>query len=165
LRLITMTRTHTHTHTQLVGLLWTWDRPVADNYLTTHISHNRHTIMTQAEFEPAIPASKRPQTHCLRCVHTCNVTAYRNAITLQVTDMIQSYHLNFHPVPHGVTVSCERYTMGFHFVTGGRSIATLKKARGEDGGDVSIARPDLLRPFDATAKYRQRTEHARNITV
>jgi hypothetical protein len=23
------------------------------------------------------------------------------------------YDLNFHPVSHGVTVSCERYTMGF----------------------------------------------------
>jgi hypothetical protein len=48
-----------------------------------------------------------------RWVHTCNVTAYRNAVTLQVTDTIRSYDLNFHPVPHGVTVSCERYTMGF----------------------------------------------------
>jgi hypothetical protein len=32
---------------------------------------------------------------------------------LQVTDTIRSYELNFHPVPHGVTVTCERYTMGF----------------------------------------------------
>jgi hypothetical protein len=46
-------------------------------------------------------------------VHTCNVTAYRNAVTLQVTDTIRSYDLNFHPVPHGVTVSCERYTVAF----------------------------------------------------
>ena len=28
-------------------------------------------------------------------------------------DTIRSYELNFHPVPHGVTVSCERYTLGF----------------------------------------------------
>jgi len=48
----------------------------------------------------------------LRWVHNCNVTAYRNAVTLQVTDTIRSYELNFHPVPHGVTVSCERYTLG-----------------------------------------------------
>jgi hypothetical protein len=34
-------------------------------------------------------------------------------VTLQVTDTIRSYDLNFHPVPHGVTISCERYTMGF----------------------------------------------------
>ena len=46
----------------------------------------------------------------LRWVHTCNVTAYRNAVTLQETDKIRSYELKFHPVPHGVTVSCERYT-------------------------------------------------------
>ena len=41
------------------------------------------------------------------------VTAYRNAVTLQETDTIRSYELNFHPVPHGVTVSCERYTLAF----------------------------------------------------
>ena len=46
-------------------------------------------------------------------VHACNVTAYRNAVTLQVTHTIRSYELNFHPLPHGVTVSCERYTVGF----------------------------------------------------
>jgi len=44
---------------------------------------------------------------------TCNVTAYRNVVTLQVTATIQSYELNFLPVHHGVTVSCERYTLGF----------------------------------------------------
>ena len=49
----------------------------------------------------------------LRWVHTCNVTACRNAVTLQVTHTIRSYKLNFYPVPHGVTVSCERYTLGF----------------------------------------------------
>jgi hypothetical protein len=43
-------------------------------------------------------------------VHTCNVTAYRNAVTLQVTHTTRSYDLNFHPVPLGVTVSCKRYT-------------------------------------------------------
>jgi hypothetical protein len=30
-----------------------------------------------------------------------------------VTDTIRSYELNFHPVPHGATVSCERYTRRF----------------------------------------------------
>ena len=48
-----------------------------------------------------------------RWVHTCNVTVYRNAVTLQETDTIRSYELNFHPVPHGVTVFCERYTLAF----------------------------------------------------
>ena len=46
-------------------------------------------------------------------VHTCNVTAYRKAVRLQVTDTIRSYKLNFHLVPHGVTVPCELYTLGF----------------------------------------------------
>jgi hypothetical protein len=61
------------------------------------------------------PSAHRPRdTTCymLKWVHTCNVTTYRNAVTLQVTDTIRSYDLNFHPVPHDVTVSCERYTMG-----------------------------------------------------
>jgi hypothetical protein len=46
-------------------------------------------------------------------LHTSNVTTYRNAVTLQATDTIRSYDLNFHPVPHDVTVSCERYTRLF----------------------------------------------------
>jgi hypothetical protein len=46
-------------------------------------------------------------------VHTCNVNTYCNTITLQVTDTIRSYELNFHPMPHGITVSCECYTMRF----------------------------------------------------
>jgi len=49
----------------------------------------------------------------LRWVHTCNVTACRNAVTLHVTHTIRSYEQKFVPVPHGVTVSCERYTAGF----------------------------------------------------
>jgi hypothetical protein len=49
----------------------------------------------------------------VRWVHTCNVTAYRNAVTLQVTDTVRSYGLNIHPVPHCVTASCERYTRRF----------------------------------------------------
>jgi CRISPR/Cas system-associated endoribonuclease Cas2 len=42
-----------------------------------------------------------------------NVYAFRNAATLQVTHTLQSYDLNFNPVPHGVTVSCKRYTRRF----------------------------------------------------
>ena len=40
---------------------------------------------------------------------------------LKVTDTIRSYELNFNPVPHGVTVSCERYTVGFLVCYGSRS--------------------------------------------
>jgi hypothetical protein len=57
----------------------------------------------------------------LRSVHTGNVTTYRSAATLQVTDTIRSYGLNFHPVPQGVTVSCERYTVGFKVCYGSPS--------------------------------------------
>jgi hypothetical protein len=38
-----------------------------DLYLTTYNIHDRQTSMSQAEFEPTIPASKRPQTHTLDC--------------------------------------------------------------------------------------------------
>jgi hypothetical protein len=82
-------------------------------------------------------------THCIevlipldarviKWVRTCNVTPYRNAVTLQVTDTIRGYDLNFHPVPHGVTVSCERYTVGFRVCYGSQ------KWRGADGGDVTV---------------------------
>jgi hypothetical protein len=31
-------------------------------------------------------------------VHTCNITTYRDAVTLQVADTVWSYELNLHPV-------------------------------------------------------------------
>ena len=87
----------------------------------------------------------------LRWVHTCNVAAYRNAVTLQVTDTIRIYELNFHPVHHGVTVFCERYTVGFPVCYGSPSDAFAastgfvylyilpfkEKEKRADGGDVS----------------------------
>jgi hypothetical protein len=66
----------------------------------------------------------------LRWVHTCNVAAYRNAVTLQVTDTKRSYDLNFHPVPHGVTVSCERCTMGFPVCYGRKKHQECKDSEG-----------------------------------
>jgi hypothetical protein len=36
-----------------------------DLHLTTHNTHNRQTNMPPAEFEPAILACERPQTHAL----------------------------------------------------------------------------------------------------
>jgi hypothetical protein len=41
-----------------------------DLYLTTQDNHKRQTSLTPAGFEPAIPASKRPQTHALERVAT-----------------------------------------------------------------------------------------------
>jgi len=34
---------------------------------------------------------------------------------------MRSYELKFHPVPHGLTVSCERYTLGFPVCYGSSS--------------------------------------------
>jgi len=69
---------------------------------------------------------------------------------LQVTDTIRSYELNFHPVPHGVTVSCERYTVVFPvcyrspsdvFATSSfvhlYTLRFKEKEKRADGGDVS----------------------------
>jgi hypothetical protein len=96
----------------------------------------------------------------LRWVHTCNVTAYHNAVTLQVTDTIQSYKLNFHPVLHGVTVPSQHYTLGFPVCYGSPSdvfaassglvhLYTLRFKEKEKRAAVvtcHIGRPDLLRP-------------------
>jgi len=50
-----MTHTHTHKGTALRR----------DLYLTTHNIHKRQATTLPVEFEPAIPASERPQTHAL----------------------------------------------------------------------------------------------------
>ena len=46
----------------LVGFLWTSDQPDAE---TTTWQHSRKTSIPPAGFEPAVPASVRPQTHAL----------------------------------------------------------------------------------------------------
>jgi hypothetical protein len=48
---------------QLVGLLWTRDRPVAETSTWQYNTHKRRTSMPPVGFEPKIPASARPQTH------------------------------------------------------------------------------------------------------
>jgi len=42
-----------------------WSARHIELYLTTHNIHNRQISMPQAGFEPAIPASERPQTHAI----------------------------------------------------------------------------------------------------
>jgi len=42
-----------------------WSGRRTDLYLTTHNTHKTQTSLTPAGFEPAIPASERPQTHVL----------------------------------------------------------------------------------------------------
>jgi len=60
---------HTHTHNdakQSVGLLWTSDRPFPETSTSQHATlNNRLTSMPPVGFDPAIPASKRPQTYAL----------------------------------------------------------------------------------------------------
>jgi hypothetical protein len=51
----TNTHTHTHTHPVRVG--------VDTATYTTHNKHNDETSISPVEFEPAIPAIKRPQTY------------------------------------------------------------------------------------------------------
>ena len=62
-------------------------------------------------------------------VNTCNITAYRNTVTLQVTNTIQSSELNFHPVDHGLTVSWKRYTLGFPVCYGSPSDVLATSSR------------------------------------
>ena len=52
---------------QSVGLLWTSGQPAAEtSYLTTYNTQQRqNSISPPVGFEPAIPASERPQTHAL----------------------------------------------------------------------------------------------------
>ena len=69
-------------------------------------------------------------------------------VTLQVTLTIRSYELNFHPVPHGVTVPASVTPWGSQFVTGVWAMSlqlagvsyiciyiTLKRKREKSGGD------------------------------
>jgi hypothetical protein len=42
-----------------------WSARRRDTYLTTHNTHNTEASMPPVRFEPAIPASKTPQTHAL----------------------------------------------------------------------------------------------------
>jgi hypothetical protein len=83
--------------------------------------------------------------------YTCNVTALCNDVTLQVTDTIRNYELNFHPVPHGVQYPASVTRWGSQFFTGVRAMslqlavasftyihyALKKKEKRADGCDVS----------------------------
>jgi hypothetical protein len=57
----------------------------------------------------------------LRRVHTCNVTAYRIAVTLQVTDTIRSYDLKFIPCLMAQQYPASVTPGGSQFVTGASS--------------------------------------------
>jgi hypothetical protein len=65
LLIVEASRSHSDT-SDSVGLLWTSDEPDADTSTwQQHNTHNRQACMPPAEFEIAVPASERPQTHAL----------------------------------------------------------------------------------------------------
>jgi len=62
--------------------------------------------------DPAVPCNTSSMYAAYRIKWKKIEFLYR-ALQLQGTETIQSYELNFHPVLHGVSVSCRRYTVGF----------------------------------------------------
>jgi len=52
-----------------------------DIYVTTHNTHKRQTSMLLAEFEPTIPASKRPQTHVSKTMQFRRPTPPGHSVT------------------------------------------------------------------------------------
>jgi len=56
---------HTHTRARASAPLDEGSARRRDLYLTTHNTHKRHTSTPLMGSEPAIPASKRPNTHTL----------------------------------------------------------------------------------------------------
>jgi len=71
-----------------VGLLWTSDLPDAE---TTHNAHCRQTFMPAAGFEPAIPASERPQTPLDRAVTGIGETKLYETV-IRITLSVQGKH-------------------------------------------------------------------------
>ena len=61
----TLSLSVTHTHTIGRNPLDEGSARCRDLYLTTHNTHNRQTSIPPTGFEPAIPASERPQTRSL----------------------------------------------------------------------------------------------------
>jgi hypothetical protein len=68
---------------QLVGLLWTRDRPVAETSTWQHKYCTRRTSMPPVEFEPTIPASARPQTYVLDRAIT-GITGFKISVAVFV---------------------------------------------------------------------------------
>ena len=67
MHLITLTDTHTFGRSPLEE----GSARRRDLYLTTsHNTHKRQTSVPPEEFEPAVPASERPQAHALDCAAT-----------------------------------------------------------------------------------------------
>jgi len=66
-----------------------WSAHRRDFYLTTHNNHNRETSMTAVGFEPAMPASERPQTYALdRAANGTGIAVYSNVIYVTYSAVI-----------------------------------------------------------------------------
>ena len=62
-----------------------WSAHRRDLYLTTHNTHSRQTSMAPMGFEPAIPASERPQTYALDRAATGTVAVVSGSIMYRVS--------------------------------------------------------------------------------
>ena len=104
-----------------------WSVRRRDLYLSTHNTQKRQTSMPSAGFEPAIPASERPQTHALDRAatgigkeSTAGLISICNARTLQHAVIIQRFS-NSKDVPvlnhHAMSVYVEMDTRLFAFLT------------------------------------------------
>ena len=70
-----------------VGLIWTRDQPEAKTSLKKQ--HSQETNVLRPEgFEPAIPASQRPQTHALDSATTKNMQHKYIHICVPVCDVV-----------------------------------------------------------------------------
>jgi len=69
LLIIETSRPHSDTP-QSVGLHWTSDQADVETSTWQHTTQSKQISMPPAGFEPAIPASERPQTHALNCAAT-----------------------------------------------------------------------------------------------
>jgi hypothetical protein len=84
--------------THSVGLLWTSDQSDAET-LPDNKQHSQETLMSPAEFEPAIPAGERPQTPSFDRAVSGNDrygTAIRNVIFLRNYDRLRVYENRQH---------------------------------------------------------------------
>ena len=102
LHLTTLNDTHTHTHTLGRVPLDEWSARRRDLYLTTYNTRKRQKSMPAAGFEPAIPASERPQTHALDHAATriffssSHTTKYRLLPPLPTKLNLQDYKQSRH---------------------------------------------------------------------
>ena len=91
--MVEVSRSHSDTP-HSIGLLWTSDRLIP-------LPHN---TQQPAEFEPAIPASERQQTHTLDCA-TTGIRQQTQQYTLYSLNLVGLVIENRSIKTHGVTIS------------------------------------------------------------